>query len=573
VSDAASDERIVTRRWNRPQSRFLKIRAVPNGPTQYLDFEGAVGSGKTTAPAWKMAWYATEYPGIHMCLAAWTDDMLGPPKAAFRDASHEQGLALEWHGGQGEDYYEVAGYGSRIYLRSLRASEDTMRTQKLAGLNLSVIWIDQPEPVEEDIYRAYVPARLRQPTFPHEVWLSPNPLSEAHWLSAEFPTDPAKALANHHYIHTSIRDNVAHVGEQFIADMEAAHPIGSPSRARLVDGTRAPIVRGKPIYSSQFRRAVHVREDVEALPDHPVYDSWDFGQQHPACVFTQLTWWGQLRILGAIEGSNIFLENFAPLVKEIRAQWFGEQATYETTCDPAGTTGNAHGTILNGIKILNAHEIYPVTSFNLNRVEGISYAIETIGGFMSRDVVQPRYDWCGCAYCERVHPSGREGMRLPFHLVVDGGRILHGLKVPAFVVHKSRHVRLSNTDSTPWPVLINGFEAGYVHDSRVAHGQSNLKRPLKDGEHDHTQRCVEYTVQQFWKPRPVGEQLERDIQQIAKQTAREQQRQLREVCKRDYDASDWHYGKNMHMHRDKVARMPDAAKWASGFARMYRGGW
>jgi len=538
MNTPASAERRITRTWNHPQSRFLKLRAEPGGPALYIDLEGAVGSGKTTSPAWKLCWYLTDYPGIHTALCAWTDDMLGPPKSAWLEAVQEWGLELNWHGGQGEDYFEVVGYRSRVYIRSMRASEESMRTQKLAGLNLSILWIDQPEPVEEDIYRAYIPARLRQPGFPHEVWLTPNPLSEAHWLSQEFPTNPAKAKPHHIYIKSRLRDNVAHVGEQFILDMELAHPPGTPTHARLISGDRAPIVKGKPIYGPKlFKRGHHVR-DVKALTDHPIHDAWDFGQLHPACVFSQLTWWGQLRILGAVEGDDIFLEHFAPLVKEIRTEWFGEQATYQTTCDPAGTTGNAHGTELNGIKILNAHDIHPVTSFNLNRIEGISYAIETIGGFMAREIVEPVFTWCGCAYCENVYPRAHEGTRLPFQLVVNEGRILHGRKVPALVVHGRRHVKVSNTDSVGWPVLIQGFESGYVHDSRVPRGESNLKRPLKDGEHDHTQRCVEYTVQQFWKLRPAGEQLQRDIQQQARQAEHEAARRRRAITKPDYDPAD-----------------------------------
>jgi hypothetical protein len=284
----------------------------------------------------------------------------------------------------------------------------------------------------------------------------------------------------------------------------------------MVDGTRAPILKGTPIYgpklfkSQRDGRAWHVRT-VESLSDHPIHDARDFGQLHPACVFSQLTWWGQLRILGAIEGDDIFLEHFAPLVKEQRAERFGDKATYDTTCDPAGTTGNAHGTILNGIKILESHDIHPITSFNLNRIEGISYAIETIGGFMSREVVQPISTWCGCEYCQYHQPGSREGDRLRHELVVRDGKILHGVRVPALVVDGRRHLKLSNTDSVEWPVLINGFTSGYVHDKRAPQGESNLKRPLKDGEHDHTQRCLEYTVQQFWKTRPAGEQLEADI--------------------------------------------------------------
>jgi hypothetical protein len=183
-------------------------------------------------------------------------------------------------------------------------------------------------------------------------------------------------------------------------------------------------------------------------------------------------------------------------------------------------------------------DVFPVTSFNLNRVEGISYAIETVGGFMSREVVQPVFTWCGCAYCDAKYPSGYEGMRLPAALVVSGGQILHGRKVPAFVVAGERHVKLSNTDRVDWPVLINGFATGYVHDSRAPVGQSNLKRPLKDGEHDHTQRCVEYVVQQYWKPRPAGEQLERDVDHFARQAEQRRQREIRELTKRDFDPSD-----------------------------------
>jgi len=194
----ATAERTVYRTWNRPQSKFLKIRATAGGQIQYVNLEGAIGSGKTTAPAWKLMDYVTAYPGIYTAIGAWTDEMLGPPKTAFLAAAREQGFSvdegsLKWHGAQGEEYYNVEGYDSRVYIRSLKASEDDMRYMKLAGLSLSILWIDQPEPVPQDVYNTYVPARLRQPGFPHEVWLSPNPLDDSHWLSKEFPTDDVAA--------------------------------------------------------------------------------------------------------------------------------------------------------------------------------------------------------------------------------------------------------------------------------------------------------------------------------------------------------------------------------------------
>jgi hypothetical protein len=46
-----------------------------------------------------------------------------------------------------------------------------------------------------------------------------------------------------------------------------------------------------------------------------------------------------------------------------------------------------------------------------------------------------------------------------------------------------------------------------ANSSAAPQGQSNLKLSLKDGEHDHTQRCLEYIVQQYWKPPPLGSGL------------------------------------------------------------------
>jgi len=65
------------RRWNRPQSAFLKTR------TRYVDFEGAIRAGKTTPLVWKIINYALEYPGIKMLLSRWTGDAPSRPWRSF----------------------------------------------------------------------------------------------------------------------------------------------------------------------------------------------------------------------------------------------------------------------------------------------------------------------------------------------------------------------------------------------------------------------------------------------------------------------------------------------------------
>lgn len=544
MPSAAVAERVIRRTWNRPQTLFLRIRGEVGGQVQYVDLEGAIGSGKTTAPAWKLVDYVTAYAGIHVCIAAWTDEMLGPPKSAFLAAAREQGFSVEagtltWHGGQGEEYYLVEGYGSRVYVRSMKASEDDMRYLKLAGLNLSILWIDQPEPVPQDVYNAYVPARLRQPGFPHEVWLSPNPLDESHWLSKEFPPDSKRRPPNYHYIRTTLYDNRAVVGSQFIADMEQKHPPGSSLRHRYIDGTRGPLTRGTPIYGAVFRVGTHDRE-VDPVEESPILQAHDFGTKHPAVVWSQLTWWGQFRILGSIEGDDMFIESFIPILKEWRTSWFGEIEPM-VTCDPSGGKATRDGTEQNGVKVLEQHGIFPQYGEDFNQPTRISYAIEAIGGFLERSVTQPIWFDDRCAYCRNHRPHGQAGERLPRAIVVNQGHIMHGRQVPAFQIHPTRHLVVSNTDVEERSPLLNGFKGGYVFGPHAPVGGVNIKRPFKDEIHDHTMRCVEYTIQQFAKERLAEAELDASLKRGEKAVTKADRLALAAKTAKDHDPDDFRY--------------------------------
>lgn len=502
TSDPA-DERIVRRKWHRSQTIFRRIRAKPDGPLIYKNFEGAVGSGKTTAPAWMLIEYATTYPGIFMCASAWTDEMLGPPKNSFLAAAREQGFSVEagnltWHGGQGEEFYEFEGYGSRVYVRSLKASEDEMRYMKLAGLSLSTIWIDQPEPVPEDVYRTYIPARLRQPDFPHEVWLSPNPLDEDHWLSKEFPTDHEHAKPHHHYIHVSLYDNVANVGEQFIRDMEAAHSPGSPNRNLQVNGLRGPSLKGKPVYGGYFDAALHVDTSVQFDPSYPLLEGWDFGEEKPA-----VTWWqylehlGAIRILGAVKGESLFLELFAPKVLEIRSRWFPDvPAGVHSWCDPSGDTGNG-GMQYTPVRVLKDLGVPARFDSRANQAPVRYGAIQTIAGFMMR-------------------------------VARDGS--------PAFLMHPRcielvrQGSMLTERDSE---LLVSAFRVGYVW-SELAPPDTNpnIRKPKKGTRYDDLMNAGEYVVigQQITVPREaLMLRADRRLAVLAK-------RQAQATARRDFRA-------------------------------------
>ncbi len=549
-------ERVVRMRWNKPQSIFRRIRGTVGGPLIYKDLEGAIGSGKTTGPAWMLVEYATLYPGIFMAIGAWTDEMLGPPKTAFLGAARDAGFSVDakslaWHGGQGEEYYEFTGYKSRVYVRSLRASEDDMRYMKLAGLSLSIIWIDQPEPVPKDVYDAYIPARLRQPNYPHEVWLSPNPLDEDHWLSREFSTQDQYAKPNHHYIHVELRDNVANVGERFVLDMEEAHPPGSVNHNLQVAGHRGPSLKGVPVYQGYFDPELHVDHRVRLDPRYPLLEGWDFGQEKPA-----VSWWqylehiGALRLLGSVKGESLFLEDFAPKVVEVRERWFPVVPIgVRTWCDPNGATGTS-GSQFTAVRILQDYSVISLYDGNANQTPVRVAAIQVIAGFMRR-------------------------------IARDGS--------PAFLMHprclelvKSKY---GDVEERPGKLMVSAFQVGYVWSELAASDQNpNVRKPQKGTRYDDLMNSGEYVVIGSKITVPQAQQMISAEQRL--RILGERASHMRDVAGRMAELAELGRGPTGETMIEVQARLaqqgryfkdrdPDDARYGKGLSAVKRGrgGW
>lgn len=465
--------------WNRPQSIFKQIHAVPHGPTQYINYEGAVRTGKTTAPAAKTCDYSfQDWPGIHMCLSRWKDtDLWAQVVPAWRDMARRYGIELRWH--PDEQYDEIVATGSRVYLRSLHTNELDSRYSKLAGLTLAVLWVDQPEEVPKDVIEAYVPARLSQPGYPHELWLTPNPVDETdHWIAEWFPTDPAKRKPNYHYIPTALYDNVAGVGQQYIRDMEERYPPGHALRRRFIEGRRGLSVIGTPVYASVFSRSLHIDPSVTFTPNLPLLEAWDFGHHHPAVLWSQFAH-GAWHVLGEVQGHDLFIDDFAPWVLQQRTELFPKVQEVWSCCDPAGAANNSHGLRTSALDVLHQFKVYPRFIDGANSPTQRDAAIQKLSGALAK-LYQGKP-------AVRIHPRCR--------------------------------------------MYIDGLEAGYVWDDRslVNTVSPNTRRPKKDGTYDHLQNCSEYTWLNFgpaYLSAPETVKLERQME-----------RRMNEA-RRDYDPAD-----------------------------------
>lgn len=464
--------------WNAPQSLFKQIHAVPHGPAEYVDYEGAVRAGKTTAPASKACDYAIDYPGIHMGAARWKDtDLFGQVVPAWRDMCRLYGLKTQWH--PDEQYDEIQPYGSRMYLRALHTNELDSRYSKLAGLSLAVLWIDQPEEVPEDVIDAYIPARLSQVGYPHEVWLTPNPVDETdHWIAKWFPVDRSQLAPHHHLIQTSLYDNVNGIGEQYIRDMEAKYPAGHPLRRRFIEGQRGLSIVGTPVYANVFNRRLHVDDSVAFDPNLPLIEAWDFGHHHPAVLFSQFVR-GSWNVLGEVMGHDQFIEDFTPWVLQQRAALCPGLREVWSCCDPAGARLDSQGINNTAVNVLNGHGVHPRYVDGSNSPTYRDAAIQKLSQALtklSRGVPMVQ-----------VHPRCR--------------------------------------------LFIDGLEAGYIWDDRsIANSVSpNTRRPRKDGTYDHLQNCAEYSWLNFGPAALTPKDAQRETDRVER---------MMNQARKDHDPAD-----------------------------------
>lgn len=413
---------------------------------RFYDLEGGVRSGKTTVGIWALISLAVQYPGIKMLLARWTGDALNMQlKPKFYEECPKEILG-RWDGKEECQYF---ANGSMLYIRSLKSSDDAARFSKFTGLTLAVIMVDQPEELPNDIYHA-LKGRLSQPGFPQLMILTPNPPGMNHWLVEEFPED--NSVEGHVYMYTSLYDNRGIIGEEYIRELEREYPPGHAMRRRMIDGRRGLSLEGEPVYKAVFSRDMHVR-DVSFMPDYPLFELWDFGHKHPAVSWHQLLPWGHWNILGEYMGTKEFMDQSVPKVAALRNELFPGLMSLQVGCDPAGAQGQ--GIRHTSVEVLNEHlrKVYgPGTGAryqtNSNRPEQRAWAIQQVSSHMTRLV------------------RGR----------------------PALVVHPR------------CATLIDGFEAGYIWDDKVAMTNSrlpNIRRPKKDGLYDHLQNTVEYMALNF----------------------------------------------------------------------------
>jgi len=438
--------------------------AALNSTAPYVDLEGGIRAQKTTVLCAKVLALCLKHPGIKILLCRWTEESLDTQlKPKWREHCAENGVTLAWNA---EEHYDRLENGSIVYLRGLKPSEGAARYSKLRGLTLAFIGADQAEEFPPDFWPEFV-GRISQPGYPHQIWLTPQPVNPGHWIDEKFPEDnrdPAYC-----YVRTNVYDNRAAVGDEYIAGLEKEYPLGSAQRRTLLEGRRGLATVGRPVYQGLFDRRRHVR-NITANKDLPLYEGWDYGHGHPCVVWAQFTPMGRYALLGAVMGEHMSIDVFAPVALYYRELWFGKQIDVQSTGDPAGLAESSQGLPGSVDEILAGYGVAITGCTGGNAPEARDRAIKATGAYMTR-------------------------------AALDGG--------PAFAVSERGMVVKAGADPRPVPLLPDGFEAGYVWDERQFYGpRVNIRRPKKDGFYDHSQNGNEYIALSFGPGMPSQDDLE-----------------------------------------------------------------
>jgi hypothetical protein len=470
VAEAADVVRI---RFQGPIARFMKDR------TRFIDLEGSLNCGKTTACLTKEFLAAWTHPGIWSFIGRFADgDNDNKLIPAWEAVVEKFGVRLKWSAE--EKYYafpngpdEANPYegGSRVYSFGLMSPVPMRRYAKVRGLGVSRIYIDQAEELPQDFFGELV-QRMRQQGYEHQFTISPNPMDENSWMAAEFPVEetlngPVCPRRDRAYYSIAIFDNSHNLPPETIEDALTTYPVTHASHRSKVLGKRGLNVTGKPVYGADglvpgaFSRALHWRR-LAYSPSMPLEVAFDFGKHHPCALFRQRTPYGGVHYLAGLMGQSIFLEDFLPIVKTYLETWFGMSAVRKDCCDPAGSHNNSQGVKLNGVTVLKAHGFHPRWVDGSNQPSTRSAVIERIGGQMRRRTPS------GEAYGINDDPS-------MWLLVRADGR-----------------------PPSTWHFLVDGNEAGYVwNEHMVSQGSKQFRVPKKDGWYEHGQNCQEYLELNF----------------------------------------------------------------------------
>lgn len=512
----------------------MRILSIDEQPERCWDVEGSPRSAKSWGIGfliWKLAY---KYPGIQIFYSRYLDggliqlrDIWSKVSVHFPEYLHPVWNSKDecWDFPNGKYVGEVYT-GSRVFLSSIKATQIDAVHSKYKGKTLAVVIIEEANECPRVNYLG-LKERLSQSRtpdgkpygYPLKIILVHNCVDEDHYIAQEFPIGAdgdTCTRPDHAHIRADLYSNSQNLGPDVMQGYENDYPVGHTLRRTVMEGKRGVTLIGTPVYANAFKKVIHANDRVQFTPYYPLLEGWDFGEEKPAVVWFQyLRHLAAIRVLGAVKGSEMFLELFAPKVLQIRRRLFPLDAEVRSWCDPTGATGNG-GLQFTPITLLHQLGINakaardPMSSRDGNDAEVRYKAIQTVAGYMLRTALDGNPAFQIAPLCIELKREGSELIEQPSH------------------------------------ILMTAFEAGYIWDTKApSEDKPNIRKPKKGTRYDDLMNAFEYPV--IGEAIPLAPTVQQIMQaQAAYQTAPEREalqrqmadaRQLR-AAQRDIDPSD-----------------------------------
>jgi hypothetical protein len=435
--------------------------------------EGSLNSAKTTVGLDKELDALLHWPGIPILLFRWTEDAVTTKlRPAFETILDVRKVKADWDREQKCYHFEN---GSTAYCFGLKAVSAIERMNKLRGLGVYRIMGDQVEETDRAVagelrgrLRPDLAATIRGAQYPFQLTFIANPSDEMFWLSREFPID--NHVKGRRLYSLSVFDN-RHLPQASIDSLLRQYAPEHPKHRTMVLGLRGLNITGDAVYENIFDRKLHVRE-VSPRADAPLLEVFDFGKHNPAWLVGQRTYYGGLSLLGGILGQHLVMEDFLPIVKHYRQEWFG-RATFRTATSPMGDKHSSPDRRVTLLDLLRNARIQPVYwRDNANAPDVVLAMIEEVSGLL-----------------RRRSPDRSEA----FGIASD----------------ESRWLVASSEGVKPQPFLSFAFDGGYVWDEHfVSVSNKTIRQPRDDDWYANAMRCVENLVLNFCVSQLTEHQIE-----------------------------------------------------------------
>lgn len=321
---------MLIQRDYKPTQKALQFHG---SSARFIVLVGGQGSGKSRALIEELVQSGLDYPGYPVAVYRKT-------LPALRDSTlHEYRMMVPQ--GIGKMQETLLNYaftnGSFINFRGL---DDP---NKAKSTNYATIVMEEADEFTQDDFK-FLNGRIRAAgNWPLRIILLLNPVDENHWIYKTFvdnfdQMDAAGRQSNGNagpgcmVLHMSTYDNQENLPPGYIETVMAG--LSHDEIDRYIHGMWGTITKGVPVYGKLLNPQLHLRS-VNFDSSMRIVRGWDFGFNHPACVWRIVDHLGRKNINCELLGEKENLDQFARRVIEITKMRYGEAPVLDF-CDPHG---------------------------------------------------------------------------------------------------------------------------------------------------------------------------------------------------------------------------------------------